>query len=328
LLAYIDSQLDDKERKIWQCFCVDVEYDELIEKSKWIKSKAVIDQYKADSDLDVKLYAFYMELANTGDHESATWINNINASIELWEQHTNNTFDPRLYTKYYWDKHEKFCFDLKTKPNKDILEAYYEYEQVDKDIKDFLFSKYDSQYFKDIILHKTLYTVVLFWGSVNDVSLDDPAKTIKVLQMLDEKIAGLDYKYADFNMHLLEWLWINYKWWMDLNVKDSADLVWDALIATIKQATTNKPRLIKALNHHNFSYTSRFLTFVSNLYQIEQIAAPGKQSRVLDMNWTDEEAEFIIGDVTNITKFWPERTTTTGNYQRNMILPIKNKLLG
>lgn len=324
---YMSTYLTDKERKIWHCFCVDIDYDEKDDLTKWLKSKSVIDHAKKDDDIDIKMYGYYQELANTADHESDVWIDNINQSIEIWEKYEDRIFDPRLYTKYYWDKHEKFSWDLKFKKGKDILESYYEYNNLDTNLKKFLFSKNDSKYFTDIINHKTLYTIILFWGSINDISLDDTDKTLKVIELIDQKIISLNYKYSGFNMHLIEWVWIVFKWWFDQDKIEIYVLVWDYLINLIKEALKNKPYLIKALTHHNYNYTSRFLTFVSNLYEIEQTVFRLSHSRILDMNWSDSEKLIITGNPEDIKNIWIDRKRTADNYQKYMIQPIKNKLI-
>jgi hypothetical protein len=324
---FMSSHLDQKDTKIWNCFCVDVEYDETTQPVNWLKSKKVIDDAKSDSDIDVMMYGYYKELANTADHESDVWIDNVDQSIKIWENYKDNILDPRLYIKYYWDKHEQFEFYLKLQKDKDILESFYKYDKMDNDIKNFLFSKHNTTYFKDIVNHKTIYTAILFWGSVNDVSLNDPDKTRKVMQLIDQKICSLDYKYSDFNMHLVEWLWINFKWWFDRDQPSKYIGVWNILLDVINQATTNKSRMIKALTHHNFNYTSRFLTFVSNLYEIENTIFQIHPSKILSMNWTDDEKSIITSNPELIKDMWRERIATADNYQKYMLQPIKNKLI-
>lgn len=320
---YMKQNLSDKNLKIWECFCADVTYND--DQDGWQQTEDIIQTHKRDVDLDVKMYAYYMELANTQDHESERWINNIEESIKIWENNQDKTFDPRLYTKYYWDKHEQFCFHLKEKKTS-VIDAFQEYTKIDAEIKKFLRTKHESDYFWNIINHKTLYTIVMFWGSINNRTLDDKHDSERVLAALDTKIFTLpNYKYNSFNMHLMEWLWINFKWLMDTKQINKAMMVWEIIMNTLHESTKNKPNMIKALNHHNFSYLANFLLHVTNLREIEKMfvnSIPGFQERLPNMNWTQSEFD-VINKVTP-QNLKGERLITITNNASNMVNPIRN----
>ena len=322
---YLQNNLSDKSKKIWECFCADVTYSS--DQDGWSKSDDVIQKYKTDMDVDVMMYAYYMELANTQDHKSKRWIKNIEESIDIWEEHKHRTFDTRLYTKYYWDKHEQFCFHLR---NRDLglRESYYEYESIDKEIKSFFSTKINSndRYFWDIINHKTLYTVYLFWDSINHRTLTEKKESEQILKWLDAKIVRIPYyKYNNFNMHLLEWLWINFKWFVDCNDKEKSLIVWNKMIDVIEESLFDKKTMIKSLNHHNFSYTNNFLLFAKMLRFIESDIFIDLTPRINNLNWSQTEKDVINNLIPQ--DFSGERLITLSNNFSHKVEPVKNLFL-
>ncbi len=318
LLEIIKTLLDEKHLRIWECFCVNINHNQNTEKQLWLESKKIIDACKADSDPDIKMYGYYMELANTADHESGEWICNIKESIELFEQTKDHLYDPRLYTKYYWDKHEELAFDNKFGSTKytDITELYNKYQTIEKETKEFLWSKYDTTYFRDIINHKTVYTSTIFWGSINNRTLATPEQSIEILKNMDLYLTSLDHKYKPFNMHLLEWMWINLKWWSDTKKYNLVGVVYyEYILPAIKEALNNRYKLIKALKHHNFNYTSNFLVFLAAINRFEKLVLQSNQLERLP--WTENELAVITeNDVGLTNNWWGERTPNLKNYQK------------
>lgn len=328
---FLDNNLDKKLKKIWKCFKVNVDLDEINDQEKWKSSRKIIEECKEDDDLDVKMYAYYMELANTANHESEVWIENVEKSLKIFEENKDRTFDPRLYTKYYWDAHEKNSYYLKLNNEGSLIDHFKKYQELDLEIKSFLFSKNGFEYFRDIINHKTIYTVLLFWASINSNTLNNKEDAFYVLQKLDEKVAGLEFKYNSFNMHLMEWLWVIFKWHLDLNDKNSF-LVFQKIIDIVEESLKNRPFVIRALEHHNFHYISNFLIFVQNLNEVEEIfekISPTYKRRINQLNWTEKEYKVIVEKNVGITNnWWNERSRTLNNYKNNMISPVINKFLG
>lgn len=323
LHSVMNSILSKKHRKIWECFCVNINYNEKTEKELWKQSKKIIDDCKSDSDLDVKMYGYYMELANTADHESGEWFTNVQESLEIFDNTKDYLYDPRIYTKYYWDLHENLVFNMKFGSDKytDITELYNKYLRIEEDAKKFLWKKYDSKYFRDIINHKTLYTAIIFWGGINHRTLNTPEKSTEVLKNLDRYLASLDHKYKPFNMHLMDWLWINLKWWQDHNRLDFVNIVfYDYILPMIEEALKNKPKMIRSLQHHNFNYNSNFLVFLSSLNTFEKLIL--QTNRLENLTWTSKERKIIFENNFEETKdWWGERKPTLVNYQKKF-LPI------
>jgi hypothetical protein len=321
----INSILDEKHRKIWECFCVNINYNEKTEKELWLKSKKIIDGCKEDSDLDVKMYGYYMELANIADHESGEWLTNVQESLEIFNNTKEHLYDSRLYTKYYWDNHEALVFNMKFGSDKytDIPQLYEKYIQTEKEVTKFLFSKYDTSYFKNIILHKTLYTAIIFWGGINHRTLKTPEQSTEILKYLDRYLSSLEHKYKPFNMHLMEWLWINLKWWMDNDRHDFVKVVfYRHIVPILEEALQNKFRMIKALKHHNFNYTSNFLVYLSEISNFEKNIL--KNNTVESLPWTEKELKIISENNISETKnWWGERTPNLTNYQKKFVSQIK-----
>ncbi|MFZ9241628.1 MAG: hypothetical protein ACO295_00345 [Sediminibacterium sp.] len=329
---FLEKKLSEKHKKIWNCFSVCVDFDQKNDEKQWATSRKIIDDCKNDLDLDVKMYAYYMELANTADHESEIWIKNVEESLVLWKENEHKIFDPRLYTKYYWDIHEKNSFYLKEKKNKNFTLELNNFLELDAEVKKFIYSKHNTKYFRDIIEHKTIYSCLLFWYSLNDESLIDPKESIKILYALDTKIADLNFKYNDFNMHLMEWMYANFKWWFDLGEINNSVQILNMLVDTVDMSVINRKKSIKALNHHNFNYISNYLIFVRNLFKIENLISLIDTSyvpRIHGFNWTEKEKKVILNDDNNITNgWWKERYQTLNNYEKNMLETIKNRILG
>lgn len=317
----INSILDEKHRKIWECFCVNINHNEKTEKELYLKSKKIIDECKADSDLDIKMYGYYMELANIADHESGEWFTNIEESLNIFNKTKDHLYDPRLYTKYYWDNHEALVFNMKFGSDKytDITELYEKYIQTEKEITKFLFSKYDTSYFRNIIQHKTLYTATIFWGGINHRTLKTPEKSTEVLKNLDRYLSSLEHKYKPFNMHLMEWMWINLKWWLDVGNYDFVNLVfYDYILPALKEASENRFKMIKALKHHNFNYTSNFLIFLAAVNRFEKMFF--QKNTIENLSWTEKELKIISkNDYSETNNWWGERTPNLMNYQKKFI---------
>ena len=323
LHSAMNNVISEKHRKIWECFCVNINYNEKTEKELWKQSKKIIDECKSDSDLDVKMYGYYMELANTADHESGEWFTNIQESLEIFDNTKDYLYDPRIYTKYYWDLHENLVFNMKFGSDKytDITELYNKYLKIDEEAKNFLWKKYDSKYFRDIINHKTLYTGTIFWGGINHRTLNTPEKSTEILKNLDRYLSSLEHKYKPFNMHLMEWLWINLKWWQDRNRLDFVGIIfYDYILPMIEDALKDKTRMLKSFLHHNFNYTSNFLVFVSSLNMFEKLIL--QTNSLENLTWTNKERKIIFENNFGETKdWWGERKPTLVNYQKKF-LPI------
>jgi hypothetical protein len=328
---FLKKNLSEKNNKIWNCFKVCVDFDEKDSNKDWEKIREVIDSCKKDDDLEVKLYAYYMEMANTADHESEKWIENVEESLKLFDQNKDKVFDTRLYTKFYWDVHEKNNFYLKNKKEKDLIDEFKNYQKLDLETKDFIFSKHNDTYTKDIINHKTIYTAIQFWHANLNSAENDQKSAEYVLKKLDDKIANLDFKYNSFNMHLMEWLWLNFKWHLDRDNILAVDVV-EIMIQIVEETLKNKNYMIRSLRHHNFNYISNFLILMQNLNEVEKIfekVLVNYERKLNKLNWTEKEYKVIIDNDLSITNnWWNERSRTLNNYKENMISSIKNKFLG
>lgn len=317
----INNLLDEKHKRIWECFCVNINYNEKTEKELWLKSKKIIDDCKLDSDLDIKMYGYYMDLANIADHESGEWFTNVEESLKIFNNTKDHLYDPRLYTKYYWDNHEALVFNMKFGSDKytNIKDLYQKYIQTELEVSKILFSKYDTKYFKDIIKHKTLYTAIIFWGGINHRTLKTPEESTEVLKYMDRYLSSLEHKYKPFNMHLMDWLWINLKWWLDNNNFTFVETVfYNHILPTIEQALQNRHKMIKALKHHNFNYTSNFLVFLSALNRFEKMFF--STNAIETLPWTEKELKIISKHNYSETKnWWGERSPNLMNYQKKLI---------
>lgn len=321
----INSILDEKHRRIWECFCVNINYNQNTEKELWLASKKIIDSCKDDEDLDIKMYGYYMELANTADHESGEWLINVQESLDIFNNTKDHTYDPRLYTKYYWDNFESLVFNMKFGSDKytSITELYNKYLALEEETKKFLWSKYDTKYFKDIINHKTIYTGTIFWGGINHRTLKIPEESTEVLKNLDRYLSSQMHKYKYFNMHLLEWMWINLKWWLDTDKEQFVNTVFHFyIVPTIEEGLRDRFKMIKALKHHNFNYTSNFLVFVAAASKFEKLVL--KTNTLENLPWTEKERKIISNEDYSETKnWWGERTPNLMNYQKKFISKIK-----
>ena len=97
------------------------------------------------------------------------------------------------------------------------------------------------------------------------------------------------------------------------------------MIDVIEESLFDKKRMIKSLNHHNFSYTNNFLLFAKMLRFIESDIFIDLPPRINNLNWSQTEKDVINNLIQHDLS--GERLITLSNNFSHKVEPVKNLFL-
>ena len=130
-------------------------------------------------------------------------------------------------------------------------------------------------------------------------------------------------------MHLLEWFWLTIVWGLENDMEIQSLHTFDSLLDLIEESLKNKKKMISALTHHNYNYTTNFLLFMNSIYYFEDILSKkfGHKNRIEEMKWSEKEIEVIKNfNKYNQNNWWDGREIVMINYRNHMLKSIEKIL--